>query len=266
MPVGDLLHQLLSDLRAETSVVGGILAGLNAGQWMSMTPAEGWRVGDHVTHLAYFDEAATKAAVDPAAFRDHAAVLESHGPNFSEWVASEYRTMAPAEQLEWFRRSRAQLVSSFEQVDPEQKLPWFGPQMSPASSLTARLMETWAHGQDIAEAVDVPYPQSNRIRHIAFLGVRTFNFSFQVHGLAVPDSPISVRLLSPDGSQWAWGDVNAQDRVEGPAVDFCRVITQRCALGHTDLVVKGPVATEWLRVAQAFAGPPTTTSLRRGQA
>jgi uncharacterized protein (TIGR03084 family) len=180
-------------------------------------------------------------------------------------VASEYRTLAPAEQHEWFRRARAQLVSSFEELDPERKLPWFGPPMSPASSLTARLMETWAHGQDIAEAVDVPYPQSNRIHHIAYLGVRTFNFSFQVHGLPSPDSPISVRLLSPDGSPWDWGDANAQDRVEGSAIDFCRVVTQRSALAETDLIVRGPVATEWLGMAQAFAGPPTTTSPRRGK-
>jgi uncharacterized protein (TIGR03084 family) len=266
MPVRDLLNDLLSDLRAETSVLEGILTGLTAGQWESMTPAEGWSVGDHVTHLAYFDQSATMAAVDAAAFRDHAKALDSHGPNFSAWVASEYRAMAPAEQHQWFRRARGQLVSSFEEVDPTQKLPWFGPQMSPASSLTARLMETWAHSQDIAEAVAVPYPQSNRIHHIAYLGVRTFNFSFQVHGLPVPDSPISVRLLSPDGSQWAWGDADAQDAVEGPAVDFCRVVTQRRALAETDLIVKGPVATEWLSIAQAFAGPATTTSPRRGKA
>lgn len=265
MPARDLLDDLLSDVRAETSVVDGILTGLSPGQWKSMTPAEGWSVGDHVTHLAYFDESATKAAVDAVAFRDHAAVLESHGPNFSGWVASEYRTMEPAEQHQWFRRARAQLVSSFEGIDPKQKLPWFGPQMSPASSLTARLMETWAHGQDIAEAVQVPYLQSNRIHHIAYLGVRTFNFSFQVHGIPVPDSPVSVRLLAPDGSQWAWGDAHAQDRVEGPAVDFCRVVTQRRSLAETDLIVKGPVATEWLRIAQAFAGPPTTTSPGRGK-
>lgn len=129
--------------------------------------------------------------------------------------------------------------------------------MSAASCVSARLMETWAHGQDIADALAIKYPQSLRLRHIAHLGVRTIRFSFLVHGVPVPDTPVRVDLQAPDGNRWTWGEPEWSESVTGPAVDFCYVVTQRRHVSDTDLEIHGRVAAQWLSMAQAFAGPPT---------
>ena len=128
--------------------------------------------------------------------------------------------------------------------------------MSVASSVTARLMETWAHGQDIADALGTSHQPTMRLHHIAHLGVRTFGFAFEVHGLEVPTTPVRVELVAPDGSIWTWGDPGAIDLVSGPALEFCLVVTQRRRFTDTQLTLRGPVAAQWLSVAQAFAGPP----------
>jgi uncharacterized protein (TIGR03084 family) len=251
------LQSLLDDLRDETKVVESILNSIRPADWSMATPADGWSIGDQVTHLAYFDEAAALAAVDEEAFRAHAGLLESHGPDFSAWVADQNRSMGPSDQYEWFRRARDRLIRVFEPLDAKARVPWYGPSMSAASCISARIMETWAHGQDIADAVTTEYPQSMRLYHIAHLGVRTFAFSFLVRELPVPDASVTVDLEAPDGTRWMWGDPGAPDSVIGSALDFCYVVTQRRSVRDTSLTVRGAVATEWLTVAQAFAGPPT---------
>jgi uncharacterized protein (TIGR03084 family) len=251
------LVSLLNDLSDETKVIESILNGLRPADWSLATPADGWSIGDQVTHLAYFDEAATLAAADEEGFRAHAGLLASHGPDFSAWVADQNRSMDPSDQYEWFHRARHCLLRGFGPLDAKVRVPWYGPSMSAASCISARIMETWAHGQDIADAVASEYPQSMRLYHVAQLGVRTLGFSFLVHELPVPDVPLSVDLEAPDGTRWRWGEAGAQDSVVGPALDFCYVVTQRRPVAGTRLTVSGPVATEWLSVAQAFAGPPT---------
>jgi uncharacterized protein (TIGR03084 family) len=128
--------------------------------------------------------------------------------------------------------------------------------MSAASSVTARLMETWAHGQDIADTLGVWRPPSARLRHVAHLGVSTFSFTFQLNARAVPVAPVRVELAGPDEDRWTWGPADAANRVTGPALDFCLAVTQRRHLDDLVLTITGPVATEWMSIAQAFAGPP----------
>jgi len=136
------------------------------------------------------------------------------------------------------------------------RLPWFGPSMSAASMATARLMETWAHGNDIAEALGVPHPATSRLRHVAHLAVRTRDFAFTLHGRTPPPDPFLIRLTAPDAAIWSWGPADAAQRVEGPALDFCLLATQRRHRLDTALVATGPDADSWLDIAQAFAGPP----------
>jgi uncharacterized protein (TIGR03084 family) len=135
-------------------------------------------------------------------------------------------------------------------------VPWFGMHMSAASSLTARLMETWAHGQDIADALGTRREPTNRLRHVAHLGVAARPFSFANRGRPLPAQPVRVELLSPGRDMWLWGPPEAADRVTGSALDFCLAVTQRRHLDDTSLLISGPVATEWMSIAQAFAGPP----------
>jgi uncharacterized protein (TIGR03084 family) len=247
---------LLADLAAESAELTGMLAPLTAAQWELPTPAAGWAVRDQVSHLAYFDEAATLTATDPDRFSDEAAVLMDGGGDFTEAVAQAYRQMIPGDLMDWLARARAEYLRVFAGLDPAERLPWYGRPMSAASSVTARLMETWAHGQDIADAVGQRREPTARLRHVAHLGVATRGFSFQLRGQPAPDAPVRVVLTAPDGSAWAWGPPDAADRVEGPALDFCLLVTQRRHRDDTKLQATGAAASAWLDLAQAFAGPP----------
>jgi uncharacterized protein (TIGR03084 family) len=128
--------------------------------------------------------------------------------------------------------------------------------MSAASLVTARIMETWAHGQDVADALDAQREPTARLRHVAFIGARALPNSYQARGLPVPDSPVRVELQAPGGDVWAFGPDDARDTVRGPALDFCLAVTQRRHIDDLDLALDGPVAQQWLSIAQAFAGPP----------
>ena len=128
--------------------------------------------------------------------------------------------------------------------------------MSPASMATARFMETWAHSLDVAEALGVEPEPSDRIRHVAHIGVRTRNFAFAVHSLEAPTEEFRVELRSPSGEVWEWGPADAAQSVHGPAYDFCLRVTQRRHRDDLDLTAVGPDADRWLDIAQAFAGPP----------
>jgi uncharacterized protein (TIGR03084 family) len=250
------LAGLLADLAAETEVLDGLLSSQPDGAWRTPTPSPGWSIQDQVTHLAYFDEAAARAAANPDQFRAEAAELMLLGDTFPDEVARRYRDLVPADALAWFRRARAGYLATFRGLDPRQRLPWFGPDMSAASSATARLMETWTHGQDVADALGITRPPSARLRHVAHLGVSTLPFTFRLNARAVPVAPVRVELTGPDEERWAWGPAGAADRVTGAALDFCLAVTQRRHLDDLALTVTGPVATEWMSIAQAFAGPP----------
>jgi uncharacterized protein (TIGR03084 family) len=250
----ELLRQLIADLSAETKEFERLIADLSDNAWSSLTPAEPWTVLDQVTHLAYFDESATLAATDPTRFRREAAVLEARGDDYPDQLVQQFATMSPREALRWFRAARATFIATFTTLDPDVTLPWYGPDMAPASSVTARLMETWAHKKDVADALGTTIEATARIKHIAHLGVRTFAYSFSVHGEPVPSGSVFVELEAPDGSRWCWGPPDAPDRISGAALDFVLVVTQRAHRDDTALVIAGPVATAWMSFAQAFAG------------
>ena len=247
---------LLTDLSAETKAVRDLVVRLDDAGWDVATPSAGWAIRDQISHLAYFDEAAARAAADPGRFRAEAAALMRAGPRFPDEIAHRYRHLPPGDLLAWFDGARGRYIATLLRADPAARLPWYGPDMSAASSVTARLMETWAHGQDVADALGVRRAPTGRLRHVAYLGVHTFGFSFRLHGRPVPDPAVRVELAAPGGTTWAWGPAGARDRVAGPTLDFCLVVTQRRHLADTALEVRGPVATEWMSIAQAFAGAP----------
>ena len=226
--------------------------------WELPTPARGWAIRDQISHLAYFDEAAALAATDAQRFRDEAAAALALGPQFPDEVARRYHGMQPRQLLAWFRRARAGFLAALDGLDPAARLPWYGPDMSAVTLVTARVMETWAHGQDVADALGLSRAPTARLRHVAHLGVATFGFAFMLHGRPVPNTPVRVELAAPDGGTWTWGPPGVPDRVSGPALDFCLVVTQRRHLADTALRVDGPIAAEWVSIAQAFAGAPGT--------
>lgn len=249
------MDALLDDLAAEHTALDDVLGG---GVDLSQpTPATGWTVADSIGHLWYFDERATVALRDPEAFRasvpDLIATLAAGGP---EPGLAEARALDATELIEAWRAGRAQLLDVARATDPSTRVPWYGPDMGLRSFITARLMETWAHGQDVVDAVGARRDATHRLRHIAHIGVGARAYSYLVNGRELPVDPIAVVLDAPGGEQWAWSaDGDGTNRVEGDALDFCLVVTQRRHLADTALRVTGPVATEWMSIAQAFAGP-----------
>ena len=254
-PTSDRLLGVLEDLRAEGDAVESLLVGLDEPGWRLPTPAAGWDVATSVAHLAWTDEVAVLAATDKAGW--DAVVLEAiedpHG--FVDVQALAGGAVAPAELLDRWRRSRATLAEVLAAHPAGEKLPWFGPPMSPTSMATARYMETWAHGLDVAEALGVTVEPHERVRHVVHLGVRTRAYSFVNNGQDVPGAEVRVELTAPSGATWSHGPEDADQRVTGSAWDFALLVTQRRHRDDVDLVAVGAEADAWLDIAQAFAGP-----------
>jgi uncharacterized protein (TIGR03084 family) len=250
------MRVLADDLTAETTALRALVADLDQDGWQAPTPAVGWSIADQFSHLAYFDDAAIQSATDPEGFRDEALRRFTDGELTADAIAERYRSMPGAELAEWFDASRRRLITVFAGLDPAVRLPWFGLPMSAASALTARIMETWAHGQDVADALAVRREPTARLRHIAHIGVRALPYSFAVNGLEVPPEPVRVELTGPGEQLWTWGPADAVNTVTGQALDFCLLVTQRRHQDDTEITAHGGAAIAWLSVAQAFAGPP----------
>jgi uncharacterized protein (TIGR03084 family) len=250
--------EVLRDLAAESSDLEALLAARPDRDWRRATPAEGWTVADQIGHLTWTDEVALLSATDADAFAAalHEALREFDG--YIDRVAAERATQAPQQLRASWRAGRAALADALAAAPAGHKLPWFGPPMSPTSMATARLMETWAHGQDVADALGVPRPPTDRLRHIAHIGVRTRDFAYLARDRTPPSSAFRVEVTGPGGDTWTWGPNDAAQRVTGPALDFCLLVTQRRHRDDLALVATGNDADEWLDIAQAFAGPPGT--------
>ncbi|MBI3213622.1 MAG: TIGR03084 family protein [Mycobacterium sp.] len=248
---------LIDHLRHETHNLAGHLNTLAAAQWDLPTPAAGWSIKDQITHLAFFDDATLLAIDHSEEFRTQADAQIAGGMDFPDRIADEHRHLSGERVRNWFTDSRQQLIDIFAAGDPKRRLPWYGPDMSMASSATARLMETWAHGQDVYDTLGVAHPPSPGLRSIAHLGVATFAFTHQLHGRPVPTVAVHVELTAPTGEIWTWGPDDAADRVCGTAEDFVLAATQRRHWTETEIVATGSVARNWLDVVQAFAGAPS---------
>jgi uncharacterized protein (TIGR03084 family) len=249
------LVEVLDDLRAESDDLERLVAGLTPEQWARPTPAPGWTIAHQIAHLSWTDGLVALAASDPAAFREMLASMLADPEHFVDRGAQD-SVAPPDELLDRWRDSRSRVAQALAAMPPGVRHPWIGVQMSALSSATGRLMETWAHGEDVAAALGELRLPTNRLRHVAFLGYRTFGHSFRMHGRPAPEADVYVELEAPDGGTWAYGSPDAPNRVTGPAVDFCLLVTQRVHPDDTALQATGAEAQEWLPIAQAFAGPP----------
>lgn len=258
------LTELRADLAAEVAALDAVLDCLRDEDWSRDSPSPGWTVADQVGHLAFFDDTAALSVRNPLAFEVH---REQHLAALPDDVddaltLAAYRAMEPGQVLAVWRAHAAELAVALTELEPARRLAWYGPPMGARSFLTARLMETWAHGQDVVDALvaagrPVDRPPGDGLRHVAHLGHLTRDWSYANRGLEAPGVPVSVRLVAPSGETWSYGDEAAEQSVHGPAEDFCLVVTQRRHLDDTELDVRGDAAREWLLLAQAFAGPPT---------
>ena len=250
------LDAVLADLEAEGAVLDALVADLPDGEWSRPTPAAGWTIAHQVAHLAWTDDASVLAATDPAAFQIELEKAIAVIDTYVDDAAAAGAARPPAELLAGWRAGRGAVVAALRAVPAGTKIGWFGPPMSAMSMATARLMETWAHTQDVADALGVHREATSRIRHVAHLGARTRDFSYVANGRTAPAEEFRIELTGPDGDLWTWGPQDAAQRVTGPALDFCLLVSQRRHRADLALVATGPDADAWLDIAQAFAGPP----------
>lgn len=253
--------EVLADLVAEQAALDEIVSALTEAQWLAETASPRWRVKEQIAHLAYFDNSAAIAITDPDGFKSMASGLWEIAPQgddaMDEYTLGSYVSQEPSAMLKAWRADRASLAQAAATLENDTRVPWYGPSMGSKSFLTARLMEAWAHGQDVVDALGLSRDSSDRIRHIAQLGFITRGWTYHNRKLDAPSVPTSVILESPTGQVWTFGPVNAPESVSGAAEDFCQVVTQRRHLDDTKLVVDGASARDWLLKAQCFAGPPT---------
>lgn len=251
-----VLDGVLADLEAQSAELDAHVSGLGEEQWRTPTPAPGWDIATQVAHLAWTDEASVAAASDKAQW--DALVLEavSDPENIVDNAALDGGKVAPEALLQRWRAARAALAEALRAVPDGEKLPWFGPPMSPTSMATARFMETWAHSQDVFEALGVEVAPTDRVEHVVHIGIRTRGFAFATNNLEPPTDPVRVELTLPSGKQWTNGPEDATNRVTGSANDFALLATQRINRADTDLVAVGATADQWLDIAQCFAGQP----------
>jgi uncharacterized protein (TIGR03084 family) len=255
---------MIADLQDETDDLNELLAGASAADLQRPTSAEGWSVSDTLGHLWFFDCEGLRALEDPDDFVAHLDEIVADPEGFMRGSVETIHALGDALVPSWHAQRR-RIIEALGAVDPKARVPWYGPSMSTMSFGTARLMETWAHGQDIADGLGVRRTPTDRLRHIAHVGVGTRGFSYAIRGREAPDVPVYVALTAPSGEEWTWGDPSATDSVRGSALDFCELVTQRRLLDDLALEVTGQAAAEWLSIAQAFAGGPTLTAqTRRG--
>ncbi|MGE2714375.1 TIGR03084 family metal-binding protein [Mycolicibacterium litorale] len=247
---------VVADLRAESDELDTLVADLPAAKWALATPAPGWTIAHQIAHLLWTDRVALLSVTDEAGFNLVLGDAAQDPAGFVDRAAEDLAVTEPPELLADWRATRRLLHDALLTVEDGRKLPWFGPPMSAPSMATARLMETWAHGLDVADALGVRRAPTARLRSVAHIGVRTRDFAFAVHGLPAPAAPFHVELRAPDGSLWTWGPADAAQRVTGSAEDFCLLVTQRRPRAGLDVAAVGPDAQRWLTIAQAFAGPP----------
>lgn len=250
-----------ADLVAEQAALDTVVVDLPEEAWDTPTPSPRWSVGDQIGHLTYFDGTAAKAITDPESFRSAVdsllGVAQGGDVALDQLTLGPLRGLSAAERLQVWRAGREHLADAAAGLAEDARVPWYGPPMGGKSFLTARLMEAWAHGQDVVDAVDGDRPPTDRLRHVAQLGVITRKWSYANRRMSAPDVDVDVILEAPSGATWTWGLGDAADSVRGPAVDFCLVVTQRRHADDTALEMVGDAARDWMVQAQAFAGPPT---------
>ena len=254
------MRQLVRDLREEGTSLYDFLQTLDESNWARPTPFKNWTVQDVVEHPHFSDRLAVLSLKSSDEFlktaEDITRAVRDEGLDLKTYMHRELRSPSPSEMLKLWHHYFTEMCDLLEAADPKARLKWFGPDMGVRMFATARQMETWAHGQDIYDLLQVKRENTDRLKNVALIGVKTFGWTFVNRSLEVPADIPYVRLTAPSGEIWEWNQPNRENRVEGLATEFCHVVTQGRNIADTQLEVIGETAARWMEIAQCFAGGP----------
>jgi uncharacterized protein (TIGR03084 family) len=248
------------DFREESEALYRLLEPLEDREFERVTQFKKWKINDVLTHLHMWNWAADLTLKDSGGFQDFLQqVASSLGKgSLRDFENNWVKGLKGRGLLNEWHTFCLTMSDHYAAADPKERVKWAGPDMSVLSKITARLMETWAHGQEVYDVLGVTRVDGDRIKNIAMLGIKTFGWTFACRGLEVPGKAPYVRLTAPSGAVWEWHGPSGEERVEGSATEFCQVVTQTRNIADTGLKVKGEVAARWMSMAQCFAGPPET--------
>jgi uncharacterized protein (TIGR03084 family) len=254
------MREILSDLVAEQQALDQFLQRINERQWELPTSAPGWSIKDTVSHLAYSERFAARVLAEGAAALDGVELAD-----IDQWTAlgvKEGRQMRYQQVIEWWRNSRADVVDALSRMDGSDRVPWLAGEMSARAFATVRLMETWAHGLDIKDAMeglltysedeDDPTTDTPRIRHVAWLAHRMLPFAFAQAGEEYPESGIRLELMGPSYSRWVFGPEDAGDIIKGIAGEWCRIAVHRMESTASSLKTEGDKAETAIKVVRTY--------------
>lgn len=249
-------EKVISDLVAEGHQVDQMISCLSPGQWQLQTPAPGWTIAHQVAHLASIFGLATMAVANPVGFKN---LTEQLSDDFDANVAvalSGYLADPPDVLLARWRGERAAAEQALAAFPPDEVVPWLVRPLPPAVLAAAGMMELFGHGQDIADTLGVEPKRTDRIGRLVEFAVRTWDFGYLARGLTPPEIAFRYELTAPSGAVWEYGPADAEQRISGPAVDFCLLATRRRHRDDLALTAVGPDADHWLDIAQAYRGSP----------
>ncbi|MEZ6000656.1 TIGR03084 family metal-binding protein [Hyphomonas sp.] len=253
------------DFLEESRALHALLESKPDSDFDKVTQFKAWSVNDVLRHLHFWNWMAELQLADEARLETEFEAVAAEGMRAREFGAVDGAAGAQLLKTWWAQAQKTAGV--FSSADPKVRLKWVGPSMSARSSITARLMETWAHGQEVYDVLGIDREDADRIRNIAVLGVNTYGWTYLVRKEEPPGPMPFVKLVAPSGAIWTFGEDNEANKIEGSAAEFCQVVTQTRNVQDTSLKVTGPVATDWMSKAQCFAGgrndPPAPGSRYR---
>lgn len=260
--------QQAQDFLDETRALSAIIAPLSDRDYLQQTAFKAWTIDMVLRHLHFWNKAALMSVMDEAAFSDLVTAMMGNiqSGRLTAFENEYLQGLSGRALLNAWCDSAEETAAGFSTCDPSQRVKWVGPSMSARSSITARLMETWAHGQEVYDHLGLIRKNADRIRNIVVLGVNTYEWTFRNRREEPPGPMPFVELTAPSGDIWKYGTENAEERIQGLAEEFCQVVTQTRNIADTHLSVSGDIATAWMQQAQCFAGPaqePPVPGLRQ---
>jgi len=257
--------QQAEDFRAESAALHALLKDVDRARFDEPTQFKNWSIKTVLEHLCFWNQMAKYQLSDEAELVSTLNQIGAYKGGMRAYEAACFKGVSSDVLFESWWAGVHECADMFAKCDPKARLKWAGPDMSARSSITARLMESWAHGQEIYDHLGVRRENKDRIQNIVVLGVNTYGWTYKTRGETPPGAMPYLVLKAPSGAVWTYGEKSETSRIEGSAEAFCQVVTQVRNVADTELVLTGPVAKDWMGKAQCFAGaahPPPAPGTR----